>query len=97
MGLGTINSSPHIPVRRDNSEAMAHRREFKEAMRRRIRDVPHPAVFPMRRSSPALTLKQKEIARFSKKHGVSFGWLLEGKGHIYRGGGCELMDILNGD
>jgi hypothetical protein len=27
------------PIRHKNSEAMAHRREFKEAMRRRIRDV----------------------------------------------------------
>jgi hypothetical protein len=27
------------PTRRSNSEAMAHRREFKEAMRQRIRDI----------------------------------------------------------
>jgi hypothetical protein len=38
------------PVRRSNSETMAHRREFKEAMRQRIRDIAR-AIFPTKRSS----------------------------------------------
>lgn len=39
------------PVRRNNSEAMARRREFKEAMRGRIRDVATSRDLPTRRSS----------------------------------------------
>jgi hypothetical protein len=33
---------------------------------------------------PALTLKHREIARFSEQHGVNMEWLLEGKGRIFK-------------
>lgn len=67
------------PVRHNNSEAMARRREFKEVMRRRIRDVAASRDLSDEEIKPALTLKHQEIARFSEQHGVSIEWLLEGK------------------
>jgi hypothetical protein len=94
-------------VRHNNSEAALRRREFKEAMRRRIRDVAASRDLSDEEIKPVLTLKHQEIARFSERHGVNIGWLLEGKGRIFkndpitlnpdRGRRCELMDILDGD
>jgi hypothetical protein len=94
------------PVRHNNSEAALRRREFKEAMRRRIRDVAASRDLSDEEIKPALTLKHQEIARFSERHGVNIGWLLEGKGQIFKtgpiaidpnhGGRCKLMDILDG-
>ena len=84
------------PIRHSNSEAAARRREFKEAMRRRIRDVAASRDLSDEEIQPALTLKHQEIARFSEQHGVNIEWLLEGKGRVYRGGRCELVDILDG-
>jgi hypothetical protein len=77
--------------------AAARRRAFKEAMRRRIRDVAASRDLSDEKITAALTLKHQEIARFSEQHGVNIEWLLEGKGRVYRGGRCELMDILDGD
>jgi hypothetical protein len=84
------------PIRHNNSEAAARRRAFKEAMRRRIRDIAASRDLSDEEIKPALTLKHQEIARFSEQHGVSIEWLLEGKGRIARGGRCELVDILDG-
>jgi hypothetical protein len=84
------------PTRRDNSEAIARRREFKEAMRRRIRDVAAARDLSDEEIKPALTLKHQEIARFSEQHGVNIKWLLGGDGAPDRGGRCELMDMLDG-
>jgi hypothetical protein len=33
---------------------------------------------------PVLKLKHEEVGRFTEKHGVNLGWLLEGKGHIFK-------------
>jgi hypothetical protein len=85
------------PVRQKNSEAIVRRREFNEAMRRRIRDVAASRDLSDVEIQPALTLKRQEIAHFSEQHGVNVEWLLEGKGRIFnRGGRCELVDILDG-
>jgi hypothetical protein len=70
------------PTRRSNSEAMAKRREFNEAMRRRIRDFAASRGLSAEEIKPALKLKHEEIARFSLTHGVNIGWLLEGTGPI---------------
>jgi len=51
-------SAPHkvrLPARvararRTHSEALALRREFKLAMRQRIKDLPHRAIYPMKTS-----------------------------------------------
>jgi hypothetical protein len=71
------------PTRRSNSETMARRREFKEAMRRRIRDVAASRDLSDAEIKAALTLKHHEIARFGEQHGVNFEWLLEGKGRVF--------------
>jgi hypothetical protein len=55
------------PIRRSNSEAMAHRRDLSDEEIR-----------------PVLRLKHREIANFTEKHGVNVGWLLEGKGRIFK-------------
>jgi hypothetical protein len=71
------------PVRRSNSEAMAHRREFKEAMRQRIRDIAASRDLSDEEIRPVLKLKHHEIAKFTEKHGVNVEWLLEGRGRIF--------------
>jgi hypothetical protein len=77
------------PTRRNNGEVMARRREFKEAMRRRIRDVAASRDLSGEEIKPALTLKHQEIACFSEQHDVNIEWLLEGTGRIFKkdGGG----------
>jgi hypothetical protein len=72
------------PTRRSNSEAIAHRREFKAAMRQRIRDIAASRDLSEDEIKPALSLKHQAIAQFSKQHGVNLEWLLEGKGRIFK-------------
>jgi hypothetical protein len=74
------------PTRRSNSEAMAHRREFKEAMRQRIRDIAASRDLSDEEIRPVLKLKHHEIANFTETHGVNLEWLLEGKGRIFESG-----------
>ena len=71
------------PVRRPNSEAMARRREFKDAMRQRIRDIAASRDLSDEEIKPVLKLKHHAIARFTEVHGVNLEWLLEGKGRIF--------------
>jgi hypothetical protein len=71
------------PVRRSNSEAMARSREFKEAMRQRIRDIAASRDLSDEDIKPVLKLKHHEIANFTEKHGVNLEWLLEGRGRIF--------------
>jgi hypothetical protein len=71
------------PVRRSNSEAWARQREFKEAMRQRIRDIAASRDLSDEEIKPVLKLKHHEIANFTEKHGVNIEWLLEGKGRIF--------------
>ncbi|MBR1277737.1 hypothetical protein [Bradyrhizobium sp. AUGA SZCCT0283] len=72
--------------RRTNSQAMARRRDFGEAMRRRIRNIALFRDLSVDEIKPALTLKHHEIAKFTEKHGVNLEWLLEGKGSIFKNG-----------
>ena len=85
------------PVRHNKSKAMARRREFKEAMRRRIRDVAAPRDLSDEEIKPALTLKHQEIARFSQQHGVNIEWLLEGKGRIFKKDPITLNPNMTGN
>jgi hypothetical protein len=71
------------PVRRSNSEAWARQREFKEAMRQRIRDIAASRDLSDEEIKPVLKLKHREIAEFTEKHGVNIEWLLEGKGRVF--------------
>lgn len=72
------------PTRRSNSEAMAHRREFNEAMRQRIRDIAASRNLSDEEIKPVLRLKHREVAEFTEKHGVNLEWLLEGRGRIFK-------------
>jgi hypothetical protein len=68
---------------RTNSEAMAHRREFKLAMRQRIKDIAASGDLPAEDIEGVMTLKHHEFVKFTEKHGVNVEWLLEGKGRIF--------------
>lgn len=72
------------PTRRSNSEAMARSREFKEAMRQRIREVAASRDLSDDEIKPVLRLKHQEIGEFCMKHDVSLLWLLEGAGPIFK-------------
>lgn len=72
------------PTRRSNSEAMARSREFKEAMRQRIRDLAASRDLPDDEIKSVLRLKHQEIGAFAVKHSVSLAWLLEGAGPIFK-------------
>jgi hypothetical protein len=70
------------PTRQSNSEAMARSREFKEAMRQRIREVAASRNLSDDEIKPALSLKHEAVGEFVEKHGVNWPWLLEGNGEI---------------
>jgi hypothetical protein len=72
------------PTRRSNSEAMARSREFKEAMRQRIRELAASRDLPDDEIKSVLRLKHQEIGEFAMKHSVSLAWLLEGAGPIFK-------------
>jgi hypothetical protein len=69
-----------------STEAKERRREFKEAMRQRIRDIAASRDLSDEEIKPVLRLKHHEIANFTEKHGVNLAWLLEGKGQIFESG-----------
>jgi hypothetical protein len=71
---------------KSNRETLARDRDFQEAMRQRIRDIAASRDLPDEEIRPALSLKHQEIATFAEKHGVDFGWLLEGKGQTFKSG-----------
>jgi hypothetical protein len=64
---------------------MAQRREFNEALRKRIRDFAASRGLSDEEIKPVLKLKHQEIARFSLTHGVNIKWLLGGEGPIFNG------------
>jgi hypothetical protein len=70
--------------RRTNSAATSRRREFRLAMRQRIKEIAASRNLSEEKIKPALTLKHHEIARFSERHGVNLEWLLEGRGSIFQ-------------
>jgi hypothetical protein len=72
------------PTKRSNSEAMARSREFKEAMRQRIREVAAARGLSDEEIKPILRLKHQDIGEFCMKHSVSLEWLLEGAGPIFK-------------
>jgi hypothetical protein len=72
------------PTKRSNTEAMTKNREFKDAMRRRIRDIAASRDLPDDEIKSVLRLKHQEIGAFAIKHSVSVGWLLEGVGPIFK-------------
>lgn len=65
-------------------DPVAPRRDFKEAMQRRINIVALLRDLSVEGIKPVLTLKHHEIAMFTERHGVNLEWLLEGKGRIFK-------------
>jgi hypothetical protein len=63
---------------------MAHRREFKDAMRQRIRDIAASRDLSDEEIKPVLRLKHQAIGEFTEKHGVNLEWLLEGRGRVFK-------------
>jgi hypothetical protein len=84
------------PIRRSNSEAMARKREFNDAMRQRIRDIAASRDLSDEEIKPALRLKHQEIANFTEKHGVNLEWLLEGKGRVFKKDPIRLSPNMSG-
>jgi hypothetical protein len=66
-----------------STEAKEHRRNFKEAMRRRIKDIAASRGIPDDEIRPVLSLRHRRIGEFATKYRVNFEWLLEGKGRIF--------------
>jgi hypothetical protein len=62
---------------------MAHRSEFKEVMRQRIRDIAASRDLSDEEIKPVLKLNHAEIAEFTEKHGVNLEWLLGARGRIF--------------
>jgi hypothetical protein len=75
------------PTRR----SIAASRQFKEAMRQRIKDIAASRDLSAEDIKGVMTLKHHEIAEFTEKHGVNIEWLLEGKGRIFT------KDVLTGE
>jgi ribosomal 50S subunit-associated protein YjgA (DUF615 family) len=73
---------------------MARSREFKDAMRQRIRDIAASRDLSDEEIKPVLRLKHREIAEFTEKHGVNLGWLLEGKGRIFQKDQQDLAAVV---
>jgi hypothetical protein len=67
-----------------SAEAKEQRRNFKEAMRRRIQEIAASRGIPDDEIHPALGLRHHHIAAFVAAHNVSLDWLLEGTGPIFR-------------
>jgi hypothetical protein len=73
------------------------RREFKDAMRQRIRDIAASRDLSDEEIKPVLRLKHREIGEFTEKHGVNLEWLLEGKGRIFKKDPIRLSPNMTGD
>ena len=74
------------PTRRSdasNSEAMARKREFNEAMRERIREIAASKNLSKEEIKPALSLKHYKLVTFVEEHGINWAWMLEGVGRVF--------------
>jgi hypothetical protein len=67
-----------------SAEAKERRRNFKEAMRRRIKDIAASRDLTDEEIKPALSLKHYKLVKFVEKHDVNWQWLLEGVGRIFK-------------
>ena len=84
------------PTRRSNSEAMARKREFNDAMRQRIREIAASRDLSDEEIKPVLRLKHEEVGLFVEKHGINFEWLLEGRGSIFKTDPIRLCPNMTG-
>ena len=84
--IAFLTAHPRKKSKPMSIEAKERRREFKEAMRQRIRDIAASRELSDEEIKPVLRLKHHEIANFAEKHGVNLAWLYEGKGQIFESG-----------
>jgi hypothetical protein len=84
------------PTRRSNGEAMARSREFKEAMRQRIREIAASRDLSDEEIKPALSLRHEAVGEFVEKHDVNWPWLLEGNGRIFESDPIRLNPNMSG-
>jgi hypothetical protein len=82
--LAFLAAHPTRHSKRNNSDAMARNREFKEAMRWRIKAIAVSRNLSDEDVKGAMTCKHHEVGKFVEKHGVNIEWLLEGKGRIFK-------------
>jgi hypothetical protein len=59
-------------------------KEFKIAMRQRIKEIAASRDLSDEEIKRVLKLKHAEIGRFCETHRVNIGWLLEGVGPIFK-------------
>jgi hypothetical protein len=88
------------PVRRSNgsnSEAMARKRKFNEAMRQRIREVAASRNLSEQEIKPALSLKHDKLVLFVEKYGINWPWMLEGVGRIFENDPIRLNANSSGE
>jgi hypothetical protein len=78
------------PTKRSNTEAVARRREFREAMRGRIRKVAVTLKLSDDEIRRPLSLRHKAIAEFFQVYAVNLKWLYEGVGPMFNGGPVSL-------
>jgi hypothetical protein len=79
-----LTAHPSIRSKPMSTEAKEHRRNFKEAMRQRIREVAASRDLSDEEIKPALSLKHFKLVKFVEKHGINWQWLLEGAGRMFR-------------
>jgi hypothetical protein len=65
-------------------ERKEERRNFKEAMRRRIKDIAASRDIPDDEIRPVLSLRHRLIGEFATKYNVNLEWLLEGRGRVFK-------------
>lgn len=83
-----------IPMSNERKE---ERRKFKEAMRRRIKDIAASRDIPDDEIRPVLSLKHRHIGAFATKYSVNLEWLIEGKGRIFKKDLPRLSPNMTGD
>jgi hypothetical protein len=66
------------------TEAKEQRRNFKDAMRQRIKDIAASRDIPDDEIRRVLSLRHHHIAKFVTTYNVSLDWLLEGRGPIFK-------------
>jgi hypothetical protein len=79
--LATHPTRKSKPMSNDRKE---ERRNFKEAMRRRIKDIAASRDIPDDEIRPVLSLRHRCIGEFTTKYNVNLEWLLEGDGRIFK-------------
>jgi hypothetical protein len=79
-----------------STEAKERRRNFKEAMRRRIKDIAASRDIPDDEIRPVLSLRHRHIGEFATKYSVNLEWLLEGRGRIFKTDPIRLSPNMTG-